>query len=88
MVGLRVWRDGTPGRRFGGQGRLLVVGWTQGESTVDGSKGGAMGSGIKCGHMQYGRHVQGRISEVEVQARWCTSQVESTVQYGEGVQPP
>jgi hypothetical protein len=63
MVGLRVWRDLTPSSRFGGNGWLLLVGGTQRQATINGRKGGAMGSGIKRGHMQYGRHVQDGISE-------------------------
>lgn len=68
MFGLKIWGDGTPGRRFGGNGWLLLVGRAQRQSTIDGSKRRAMGSGIKGGHMQYGRHVQGGISELGFKA--------------------
>jgi hypothetical protein len=77
MVALRVWRDGAPSRGFGGNGWLTLFGWTQRQSTVDRSEGWAMGSGIKCGHVQYGRHVQdgyqgGCQGGMDIKAGWFT----------------
>ena len=79
-VVLRVWRGRAPSRRFSDNGWLLLVGWTQRQAAIDGREGGAMGSGIKCGHMQYGRHVQGGISE----AGWMVHGIKSNLRWSVG----